>query len=85
MSVFSLSENPTPPNPTHSKTKQNEKPPPKKISKNKNKTKQRGVANPGSITIGVHLLINILSMMETNAQPLIVLMSWSCIFKIFIG
>lgn len=83
MSVFSLLENPIPPNPTHSKTKQKRET--KKNIKNKNKTKQRSVANPGSITIGVHLLINILSMMETNAQPLIVLMSWSCILKIFIG
>lgn len=83
MSVFSLSENPTPPNHTHSKTKQKRET--KKNIKNKNKTKQRGVANPGSITIDLHLLIDILSMMETNAQPLIVLMSWSCIFKVFIG
>lgn len=64
MSVFSLLENPIPPNPTHSKTKQKRETK-KKISKTK--TKQRSVANPGSITIDLHLLINILSMMETNA------------------
>lgn len=61
--LFSLREPyPSQPHPLKNKTKTRNK---KKISKTK--TKQRGVANPGSITIDLHLLINILSMMETNA------------------